>query len=276
LCLVFDQDALIPAWIAREAACIAWEACEVKGFLRVGSTNDEALRMARQGAPAGTVVFAEQQTAGRGRLGRRWASPPKSGLYFSVIVRPGRPTEHWPLLTHAAAVALALALQKLAEPIGLRCRADIKWPNDVLLSGKKVAGILLEAATSAGVAPAAVVGVGVNVRPESVPSGLESTATAVDREANSPLPRRQLLVQFLTSFQTLLLLFERGEDSAILEQWKGISTMWNGVPVRVVEGSKVRSAVTQGLSDLGALRIRTENGDVETILAGDVSVRLAK
>ncbi len=273
--LVFDEDALVPAWILRDLGPASSGITEISAYLRIGSTNEEALRRARAGAKDGTLVIAEHQTAGRGRQGRKWMSQPRAGLYFSLLLRPRRPIEHWPILTHVASVSLARVLRGLGEKRLLRSLPDIKWPNDVLLSGKKTAGILLEVATDSLGGRAAVVGVGVNIRAESIPADLAEAATALDLEARAPIPRRRLLVQFLGNFRELFLTFEQGNSSAIIEEWKATSTMWNGTLVNIVENGRVRAAVTRGLTESGALQIWSEDAGEQTILAGDVSLRLA-
>jgi BirA family biotin operon repressor/biotin-[acetyl-CoA-carboxylase] ligase len=273
--LLPDADLVVPGWVEKETEAIAWDETRVRGFFEIGSTNDEALSLSRTGAPEGTVIWAELQTAGRGRLGRRWISPAQSGLYFSVVLRPRQPLKYWPILTHAAAVALFRSLQDLRQEgvIPRNLEVDLKWPNDVLLSGKKTAGILLETVLKGEAAEAAAVGVGINVAPEAVPVELRDRATAVGAEAGVSVPRRWLLVRFLCQFQRLYKLFSAGDYRTIIEHWKSCSTMWNGVEVTVTEGDQSRIAMTCGLTETGALRIRNESGREEIVLAGDVSVR---
>jgi len=265
--LVFDNDQLVPYWIQRETPAIAWDWLRVNGFLQVGSTNTEALEQARSGAPGGTLVYAEEQTAGKGRNGRSWVSNARKGLYCSLILRPGQPVKFWPLLTHVASVALIETLKSLFPRLDL----DLKWPNDVLISGKKCAGILLESIADGG-NNAAVIGLGVNVRKGSVPGSLEATAICLDESSGLQVPRRQLLVQFLHKFQECYLVFEQGNHPELLERWKSHSSMWDGVQVWIWEGEVRRSAITCGLNELGALIVRTPEGSLETILAADVSL----
>jgi biotin-[acetyl-CoA-carboxylase] ligase BirA-like protein len=231
--LRFDQDQLVPYWIQKETPAIAWDWLRVDGFLRIGSTNIEALEMARRGARGGTLVFAEEQTAGKGRKGRAWISHAKTGLYFTLILKPTQPRRFWPLLTHAASVALVETLNAFSNcgiilhPLDI----DIKWPNDVLLSGKKFSGILLETISAEGEDPAAVVGLGINVHQGSVPEFLASQAACLDDMAQTFVPRRKLLVRFLHHFQLCYLMFERGDHAAIIERWKSMSSMWDGVQI---------------------------------------------
>jgi BirA family biotin operon repressor/biotin-[acetyl-CoA-carboxylase] ligase len=270
-----DPDALIPTWIERETPRVAWASVRAIGFLEIDSTNSEALRRICSNAAEGTVIFAEHQTAGRGRFSRRWFSPARAGLYFSVILRPQQPLQHWPLLTHSAGVALVRALQQLAteERAGNLLSIDLKWPNDVLLAGKKVAGILLESTQSGSGSQAAVLGVGINVTTECIPVDSRQTVTALECEAGKPLPRRKLLIHFLSHFQQAYLTFEKGELQSILKEWKDASSMWNEVPVWIDEGGRRREVTTCGITPGGALMIRTGEGKKEIVLAGDVRIR---
>jgi BirA family transcriptional regulator, biotin operon repressor / biotin---[acetyl-CoA-carboxylase] ligase len=273
--LNFDDDQLVPYWIQREVPAIAWDWQRVLGFLSMESTNIEALAQARLGAPGGTLVFAEEQTAGKGRQGRSWFSPRKAGLYLTLIVRPQQSQKYWPLLSHVASVALVETLQNLfSQNRGVRTpHPDIKWPNDVLIAGKKCAGILLEALPAAGLSAAAVIGVGIDVREGSVPPDLAGEAICLDAIAQAVVPRRRLLVDYLRFFQMIYLSFEQGNHGEVLEKWKSHSSMWDDVEVRIEDGGGSRIARTCGLDDTGALRVRTENGSVETILAGNIYIR---
>jgi BirA family biotin operon repressor/biotin-[acetyl-CoA-carboxylase] ligase len=271
-----DDDRLDPAAIEKETPSTAWDRLSVVGFAEIGSTNDEAARLVRGGAPSGLLVFAEHQNAGKGRMGRSWASPRGSGLCFSLVVHPSSPRQHWPLLSLLTSVAVARSIEDLAGLGILRqpLRVDLKWPNDVLLSGRKVAGILVETAGAPGGPGAVVIGVGVNVGSNSVPPGMEDSATSVSLEAGASVPRRPLLVSFLRHFQQEYLLFESGGRQAILDHWKAGSSMWNGVRVFVSEGSICREATTCGLTESGAIRVRLHDGSEETLLAADVSMRI--
>ncbi len=273
--LGFDQEQLVPLWIEQETPAIAWDRLEVIGFLSAASTNREALHEARKGAPAGTLVYAEEQTAGKGRKDRPWFSPAGSGLYFSLVLRPRQPRRTWPLLNHAASVALAETLNGLsgwglqAHPL----RVDLKWPNDVLLSGKKCAGILLEACSSESIDSAAVIGIGVNVHPRSFPEPMAFEATCIDERAQIFVPRRRLLVDILRRFQRWYLIFEQGKRRELLEEWKAYCSMWKDAEIWISDGAGRRAGVTCGIDENGALLVRVGGGRVETVLAGDVSIR---
>lgn len=270
--LCFDHDQLVPNWIQKETPAIAWDRISARGFLRLRSTNGEALDLAKQGAPSGTLVFSEEQTSGRGRTNRTWFSPARAGLYCTLILRPKQARKYWPLLTLVASIALVDTLRELSDrkimPIPLD--VDIKWPNDVLLAGKKCAGILLETLLNEAHNPAAVVGFGINVRKESVPASLVSEAISLDEISHTQVPRRLLLVRFMHNFQLCYLIFERGNHSEILERWKSYSSMWNGVPIWIGTGEKSRQAITCGLNEIGALLVRTADGSLETLYAESI------
>jgi BirA family transcriptional regulator, biotin operon repressor / biotin---[acetyl-CoA-carboxylase] ligase len=276
--LDFDGDQLVPYWIERETPALAWDYQRVHGFLSVESTNIEALAQARSGVPSGTLICAEEQTAGKGRRGQIWFSPRKAGLYFTLIVKPQQPRKFWPLLTHVASIALVESLRGLYDAGMSACSLypDIKWPNDVLLSGRKCAGILLEALPAEQSIQAVVVGVGIDVHEGSVPPDLTEDAVCVDAMAHAFVPRRKLLVDFLRCFQTSYLFFEQGNYSEVIERWKGYSSMWNDVEVRIEDGGRSRTVRTCGLDEAGALRVRTPEGSVETILAGNIHIRRAR
>jgi len=276
--LLPDPDALIPGWIERETTPIAWDSVRATGFLEIDSTNSEALRRVCGGAAEGSVIFAEHQTAGRGRLSRRWFSPARAGLYFSVILRPRQPLQNWPLLTHSAGVALVRALRQLEREklSGRLLSIDLKWPNDVLLSGKKVAGILLESSHIGSESQAAVLGVGINITSECIPDDLRQTVTALECEAGRHMPRRNLLIWFLHHFQDAYLIFEKGDSQSILKEWKEASSMWNEVPIWIELADRRRKVTTCGITAEGALMIRTSEGKRETVLAGDVRIRRSR
>ncbi len=273
--LPFDSDSLVPAWIEAETPNIAWPKLIAEGYLELDSTNAVALAGARQGAATGLLVCAETQTAGKGRRGRRWSSPPGAGLYFTLVLRPPRPHACWTLLNLIASVAVAQAIADLEREsvVPQRLLVDLKWPNDVLVSGKKAAGILVETAGSGGSPYAAVVGVGVNVREGFIPEELKGRATSVSAEAGVQVPKRWLLVRFLYHFQLGYDAFVQGRDQEIVAQWKSHSTMWDATPVWVEDNTERIRATTSGLTELGALRIRTEEGTEEIVLAADVTIR---
>lgn len=276
VCLHFDDDQVVPYWIQRETPNLAWEGLRVNGYLQIDSTNREAILQARRGVPAGTLICSEEQTEGRGREDRRWFSPANSGLYFSLVVRPEQKQKYWPLLTHVASIALVHTLHDLLDSTTAQSSSDIdiKWPNDVQISGKKCAGILLQTVKESE-NQAVIVGVGIDVRPESVPEEMSQDAISIDEAANRKVPRRKILVGFLHHFQKVYISFENGRHAEILDIWKHHSTMWDGVNVWIEEGGRRRSVKTCGLNEMGALIVQNESGIKETILTGSIRIQAA-
>src|SRR5262245_32124070 len=262
-----SPDVLVPCWIEEETPAMAWDTLRASGYLAIASTNDAALERARNGAPSGTLVYAETQSAGRGRKGRSWTSPPGEGLYFTLIVRPTQRLMYWPVLTQVASLAVAECLAEIGS-----LDIDLRWPNDGLLSGKKTAGILIE---TAGVTAAAI-GIGVNVGSGAVPAELRASATSVCLASGTAAPRRRLLTRLLYHFQVGYDLFERGAHERILEDWKSRSSMCEGATVWVDEDGCREEVVTCGLSPVGALEVEGRDGRRRTLLAGDVSIRRSK
>lgn len=272
--LIFDHEQIVRPWLEDETPAMAWDSLNVIGFLRLGSTNSEAHAIAERGAPEGTLVISEEQTGGRGRKDRAWHSPPSAGLYCTLILRPKQPQHSWPLLTHVASIAMVEAILELSDRniVPLPLDVDIKWPNDVLLSGKKCAGILLEVLWDSSKNPVTLLGFGVNVHAGSVPENLAGEATCLDAMAHTRIPRRLFLVLYLKHFQIWYLMFEKGMHERVLARWKQRSSMWNGVPVYIGRGEMRREAVTCGVNDLGALMVRDADGRMETIFAEDISI----
>jgi BirA family transcriptional regulator, biotin operon repressor / biotin---[acetyl-CoA-carboxylase] ligase len=235
-------------------------------FDSLPSTNTEAARQAALGAPEGLCVVAREQTAGRGRRERAWASPKDAGLYLSVVLRPRLDARAWPLVTLAAALAVRVAL---AEACALE--TDIKWPNDLLARGRKLCGILAETAESTR-GRAAVLGVGVNLRENSFPPELRDTATSVEEQTGRAPDAETLLAALLRSlaarYETL---HAPGGASEILREWESRSSFARGARVRVALARETFEGSTRGLEPDGALRVETDAGLLRIIRAGDVT-----
>lgn len=231
----------------------------------LGSTNEVAFRLAQDGAEHGEVVVAEQQTAGKGRRGRAWVSPPGLNLYFSVILRPELPPQRAPELTLVAAVALAETLRESGAD------AAIKWPNDVHIDGRKVAGILTELSAEPERVHFVVVGVGVNLnaRAEHFPEELRATATSLALALDARVPRARFAASLLTRLEEWLDLYLETGFDAVRTRWKELSsTLGQDVLVRT-DRQELRGRA-EDIDPSGALLVRTEEGSLERILAGDV------
>jgi len=233
-------------------------------FEELASTNDEAKRLGAAGAPAGTLVVAERQTAGRGRLGRTWTSPP-GGLWLSLLLRPNLPLADLGPLTVLAAVALAKAL---ARETGVKAR--IKWPNDLLVEQHKIAGILAEAQGELGCANQVVLGLGLNVNQETAdfPADIRARATSLRGILGHEMRRAPILRAFLEVFEDL---YEHGLIHGfrdVLAQAAANSATL-GHPVRITGQSGVLEGLAVRLDPDGALVVRTATGDVR-VMAGDI------
>lgn len=232
----------------------------------VVSTNTLAMSMATDGAPEGTVVIAETQTGGRGRLGRKWISP-KGNLYLSAVLRPKIPTHKAPLITLMGAVAVASAIRNTC---GLN--AVIKWPNDILISGRKVSGLLTEMSAEQDRIRHIVLGIGVNVNSEmeELPSEVRGLTTTLAAEAGAKINRTTLLQQILRDleswYQKLL-----NNDVDVLEEWKKL-TMTVGHRVIVSGAGETLEGLAQGVDNEGRLVIGLDDGTIRTVAAGDVTI----
>ena len=230
------------------------------------STNTEAARQAAAGAAEGLCIVAREQTAGRGRQQRAWASPKDAGLYFSIVLRPRLDAAVWPLLTFAAALSVRDAL---CDTCALE--TDIKWPNDLLASGRKLCGILAETVeTSRG--RACVLGIGINLTPRAYPPELRAQATSVEEETSAPPDRDALLAALV---RALARRYEQlqGPDGAAdtVRAWAESSSYASGRRVRVQLSDETFHGTTRGLEPDGALRVETHSGEIRIVRAGDVT-----
>lgn len=241
---------------------------EILVFEETSSTNDRALHLGQKGAAGGLVIFAERQNAGRGRLGRVWDSEARKGLWFSLLIRPDFPVGEWTRLTTWAAVAVAHGIESLVG-----CRAAVKWPNDILIQGKKVVGILIETLVLSPLERSlAVVGIGVNVNQErdEFPPELRERAGSLAQFHGSPVDRSDLAAAILRELDTLYRVACQ-DFAAILREANERSHL-NGRYVAVDVGGKQVKGIAEGLDKRGGLLLRMETGGIETITGGEVTV----
>jgi BirA family transcriptional regulator, biotin operon repressor / biotin---[acetyl-CoA-carboxylase] ligase len=228
-------------------------------FDSIGSSNDVALRLADAGAPEGTVIVAGAQTAGRGRRGRDWFSPPGAGLYVSLILRP--PAEVSAAMTLMAGVALADAIR-----IGTGLAARIKWPNDLLVDNLKLAGILAEGGGSTYV----VLGFGVNLTRAAYPPAIANRATSIEHELGRAPDRGVVLAEALASFSARYADLVGGRFDAILGRWRELSPSSHGAAVEWMTPAGPVRGTTAGIDDRGALLVRV-GPRIETIVGGEIT-----
>jgi BirA family biotin operon repressor/biotin-[acetyl-CoA-carboxylase] ligase len=238
-------------------------AARVLYFTTIGSTNDVAASLAADPASFGTVVIADAQTAGRGRRGRTWFSPEGSGLYVSVILTPSRaasePDRATMLLTLTAGVALAEGGERAA---GLS--PALKWPNDLLVAGRKLAGILAD-----GCGEVVVRGYGINVGPMAYPPEFRDRATSLETELGRSIDRAAVAVETLAALASRYDDLVSGRFDAILDAWRRRAPTHRGARVVWDTPAGPQSGITDGIDDFGALLVRVADG-VERIVAGEV------
>jgi BirA family biotin operon repressor/biotin-[acetyl-CoA-carboxylase] ligase len=231
--------------------------------LVTASTNTDALTAARNGSPHGSVFFADEQLAGRGRGDHTWQSAAGQGLYVSVLLRPPMPSSRLPLLPLASGLAAADAIRATT---GLEI--DIRWPNDLLIGPRKAGGILVEAKTESSSITYAVVGIGINVHQQTFANDLSTLATSLDIEAGRPTSRQQLLISLLKSLQhETLALLDLTAAQSIPSRVEQASTWVRGRSV-LVHGPQACAGITAGLDENGFLLVRTADGMVTVQTGG--------
>jgi BirA family biotin operon repressor/biotin-[acetyl-CoA-carboxylase] ligase len=239
---------------------------KIHHFFRTDSTNRVAMELAYAGELEGTVVLAEEQTAGRGRAGRSWHSERASGIYVTLLLRPKISPVQAPLLTMMAGLSAHAAIQ---AQTGLQ--PDVKWPNDLMLNGKKVGGILTEMHAEPSLVRFVIVGIGINVNQEQFASELSNIATSLRAETGKAQSRLELLARLLREFETDYNRFLREGSRSITERFAQVSSYARGKKVRVSNGSESYAGVTAGLLPEGLLQVQRDDGALVTVFAGDVA-----
>lgn len=235
-------------------------------FFKVDSTNRVALELGYAGDPEGAVVLAEEQTEGRGRSGRAWHSERAAGIYVTLLLRPRLAPVQAPLLTMMAGLSARAAIQ---AQTGLE--VDLKWPNDLLIGGKKVGGILTEMHAEPGQIRFVIVGVGINVNQEKFAGELGAIATSLRAETGRPQARLELLVRLLREFESDYNRFLAEGAGSVIERFTALSSYARGKRVQVTNGKDSFAGVTAGLGPEGLLLVKRDSGQVVTVIAGDVA-----
>jgi BirA family transcriptional regulator, biotin operon repressor / biotin---[acetyl-CoA-carboxylase] ligase len=235
-------------------------------FLKVDSTNRVALELGHAGEPEGAVVLGEEQTAGRGRAGRGWHSERAAGIYVTLLLRPKLAPVQAPLLTMMAGLSAHTAIH---AQTGLA--VDLKWPNDLLIDGQKVGGILTEMHAEPAQVRFVIVGIGVNVNQERFPAELAGSATSLRVVSGRPQSRLELLVRLLREFERDYNDFLSDGPTAVIERFTQVSSYAQGKRVRVSNGKESFTGTTAGLGPEGLLQVKRDNGQVMTVIAGDVA-----
>ncbi|MBI4641400.1 MAG: biotin--[acetyl-CoA-carboxylase] ligase [Candidatus Tectomicrobia bacterium] len=234
----------------------------------VTSTNDIAIDFASLGVEEGSVVIAESQTKGKGRLGKSWISPSGVGLYFSIILNPSLPLKQIPLLTLAAGVAAARAIAEITH-----LRVFLKWPNDIMIGGKKAGGILAEARIEGDTIKVVVIGIGVNVNTplSQFPEEVREHSTSLSKEASREIDRSLLLAKILETFDGIYLKVINQEHDEILQAWRTLSNTL-GEEVLIQSGSERIEGKAVDIDWDGSLLVRTEKGTLEKVASGEATV----
>lgn len=240
---------------------------QLRHYYKTGSTNTAAMAAAAEGAPEGSVFLAEEQTAGRGRGSHSWESERSAGIYCSVVLRPALPPSDVLVLTLAAGLAVRAALAQV-EP---RVTVDLKWPNDVLIQGRKVCGILTEMHAEVMRVRHIVVGIGLNVNQRGFPQGIENEATSLRMKTGSECSRVEVAAALLKSLdREYRVLVEQADASqSILRRFTEQSSWARGKQVRIEESDPEIEGITEGMDERGFLQVRTAQG-LRTVLSGTV------
>jgi BirA family biotin operon repressor/biotin-[acetyl-CoA-carboxylase] ligase len=235
-------------------------------FFKTDSTNHVALELGHAGEPEGAVVLAEEQTAGKGRAGRAWQSERAAGIYVTLLLRPRLAPVQAPLLTMMAGLSARTAIE-----VQTGLAADLKWPNDLMIRGKKAGGILTEMHAEPGQIRFVIVGIGLNVNQEKFPSELANLATSLRIETGKPQPRMELLLRLLREFESDYNRLLHEGVAGVVEKFEAISSYAKGKRVRVSNGTESYTGTTAGLGPDGLLHVRREDGQTVTVITGDVS-----
>lgn len=244
-----------------------WAGKPVVYYPETDSTNIRIRHLGDEGAPHGTLAVADRQTAGRGRRGRTWESPGGSCIYMSILLRPDLAPEKAPMLTLVMACGVAEGIMDCAD-----VKVQIKWPNDIIVSGKKLAGILTEMSTQVDYINHVTVGVGINVNVQNFPEEIQ-TATSLLSETGTQTKRAPVIAAVMKHFEENYKIFMQTEDmSGLMEKYSSLLVN-QGREVLILEKDAEYKAYAEGINQKGELVVRREDGTVENICAGEVSVR---
>ncbi|TVP82189.1 MAG: biotin--[acetyl-CoA-carboxylase] ligase [Alkalicoccus sp.] len=239
---------------------------KINFYRELPSTQPEAQRLFLEGAGEGTVVIADSQTSGRGRLGREWQSGEGKGLAMSIILTPGIPPYKAPQLTLAAAVSIVKAVNKMTG-----IDMEIKWPNDLLVDGRKVCGILTEMQSDPDQVRSVIVGIGLNVKKDNFSGGLENTAVTLEEAAGREVDRADVAAAILMQFASDYKLFLDKGFKGLKKDWE-THTCTLGRFVRVEQNGVYFTGKAESVDDQGVLQVRTEDGILHPVVSGDIEL----
>ena len=261
-----SSDKLLPNEIREGLETNILGVGEIIYFETIDSTNKKARDLADSGSSEGTLVLSEAQTRGRGRKGRAWYSPPEGGIYISLILRPLVSPAEAPKFTLLSAVAIAEAVISLT-----RLNIQIKWPNDILSRGKKLAGILTEMSTEMDAVNYIVVGLGLNVNTPAFPDEIRETATSILIETGEPFPRVRLIQEYLKKYETYYEIYKNTGFDPVIKRWKELSNViGKKVEVEVIGNRFIGEALD--IDRDGALILKDVRGGIHRIISGDIAL----
>lgn len=244
-----------------------WAGCEIYCFDSIDSTNTKAKELAEAGHPSGTLVVADQQTLGRGRRGRSWESPAGTGIFMTLMLKPDINPNNASMLTLVAAMATARAITEVTGEA-----AQIKWPNDIVMNGKKVVGILTEMSAQFDYINHIVVGIGINVHNEEFPEEIAKTASSLLLECGHRIHRASLIEAFLEEFERLYAIYLETEDMSGLQKEYDSLLVNRGRQVRVLDPKEPFEGKAMGITKKGELIVDTWESR-KLVSSGEVSVR---
>jgi BirA family transcriptional regulator, biotin operon repressor / biotin---[acetyl-CoA-carboxylase] ligase len=239
---------------------------EIFFYRNTGSTNTLALELSDTSAE-GSAIIADCQESGKGRLGRTWWSPPESNIYMSIILKPRLDASHMTLITIMSAVACTHAIR---QTTGLNI--TIKWPNDLIVSDKKMGGILTELKLRKGITRAVVgIGINVNIDADQFPGDIRETATSVKIEKGTTVEREDIITAILNEVDRWYTLLQKNGKNLLLEEWKRLTSTL-GKKIMVVIGNRTLYGIAESIDGEGRLVLRLASGEAEKILSGDLTV----
>ena len=241
---------------------------QIRYFSRIDSTNQYAKRIAEEGAPDGTLIIADEQTAGKGRSGRTWVTPPAEAIAFTLLLRPKLSPDRISMVTLVMGLAVTNAVNSLYG-----VSAGIKWPNDVVIKGRKLCGILTEMSAEVRQVNYIVIGVGINANLTSFPEEIREIATSLKLELGRDINRAELIARVMAEFERLYAEFEaQGDLGAVMQEYNELC-LNAGSKVRVLDPNGEYTGTSRGINSMGELLVETEDGQIQEVYAGEVSVR---
>ena len=241
---------------------------QIRYFSRIDSTNQYAKRIAEEGAPDGTLIIADEQTAGKGRSGRTWVTPPAEAIAFTLLLRPKLSPDRISMVTLVMGLAVTNAVNSLYG-----VSAGIKWPNDVVIKGRKLCGILTEMSAEVRQVNYIVIGVGINANLTSFPEEIREIATSLKLELGRDINRAELIARVMAEFERLYAEFEaQGDLGAVMQEYNELCLNADS-KVRVLDPNGEYTGTSRGINSMGELLVETEDGKMQEVYAGEVSVR---